>query len=316
MIIGLATPFLVNGIWTFQHSGHFVPLVFRSQTLAKTTASTWDGSFGSLGARHHPPSPFDVVRQAEARLAGKPAPPDAGIDWAGYIIGLPHKLIQTFSDLEESTFDYGYYGERSALSAAALFPVSFGFIGMWACYGLVVSLRRRQWAFLCVTMPIILGIVALTTLYHPSSRYRLPIVIPLSMLAGAGLADLVGRLRDRWTFHRQAGRPGMLTRCLAAPSIIGPAALLVLSFLFFSTRTWTYELNSPAFWDLRLAESYLRTPGGMTPDALAAAKRHLASAQAEAHHHPAIAANVAMLSQLVPKAKTKTSPSTINESKR
>ncbi len=74
-------------------------------------------------------------------------------------------------------------------------PLSFAPIFGLACIGLFVGLRRNsgvQVLALCA-----LSIVLLNALFFINSRFRLPVLVLLIVLAGAGLLSIVGRIRMR-----------------------------------------------------------------------------------------------------------------------
>lgn len=236
--LGLALVLAGNGLWTFSHTGHFVPVIFVSRTVAATTQHDWRGNLtDAASGTSNDVSAWDVVEQARERLRGAappaPASPMWGIDVGGFLRGLPTKLLRTFADLE-TTFDYGYYGERSELTMLRALPWSFGALALFALLGAVALYRRDGPLALAPHLPFVLGTIATTTLFHPSTRYRLAMVPVLVLFAAVGLMRLHALTPPR-------------RRAIS----LGIAGVL---FTFFTFRSATYEMRSPALWHLRVAE--------------------------------------------------------------
>ena len=197
----------------------------HSAMLAETRAGAWS-----------------VVEQARERLAviraglANPALSRRGtfVDLLrGWLRQLPSKSLATFRDLE-TTFDYGYYGERSEASALYLTCVSFGLLLSLAVLGTIAVVRAGQWHSLIPLLPVLFGIIVTTTMFHPSTRYRLPLAVALAPLAGAAVS-LAIRLR-------REGRPSLVRG-------------IVLLTVLFAGRTVTRQVTQPGLWELRVAES-------------------------------------------------------------
>lgn len=231
-----------NGAWNEAHTGFFVPVTFVSDTV-RVSAS--QDVAGSLRAFSHDGtgdvSPWDVVRQAETRLRHGPDAPEEHaraplpFDVGGYLRHLPGKLWRSFSDLELSFFQYGYYGERSELRSLGLMPVSFGVFLLLGALGAFFLVRGEGWRALVPYAPYVLGALATTTLFHPDSRYRLAMIVPCAFLGGHAVASL----RDLANQRLRA----------VAIGVVGLACALLVA------RTLTYRLNQPAVWELSVAES-------------------------------------------------------------
>jgi hypothetical protein len=234
LALGIALVLGANGAWNLAHVGRFVPVILASRTASLASAhGAWTGSLAPLGSGATPPSAWDVVAQARATLASSEPAPVPSIDLAGWIASSPDKLARTFSDVE-TTFDYGFYGERTELRALAWEPISMGTLLALAVLGAFATWKHRGARALVPYLPLILGTVIVTTLFHPSGRYRLAMAIPLVLLSAEGVAAVM-RV------------PEMRLRR------IGLAAVLAL-VLSFGVRHLTHPLASPGMWQLRVAE--------------------------------------------------------------
>lgn len=235
LTIGLAAVLVANGAWNVAHFGRFIPVILTSRTASRASESAeWTGSLAVFGRDDRPPSAWDVVEQARETLS---RPPDEAmgpsIDLAGWVASAPAKLARTFSDVE-TTFDYGYYGERTELPSLAWQPVSFGTLLLLGALGMAELVRRRRWSELAAHLPLIVGAVVVTTLFHPSTRYRLSMAIPLVSLSAHAVAALIALEPER-------------RRRLSAATLTLVCALLAFRHL-------THALASPAMWHLRVAE--------------------------------------------------------------
>ena len=208
--VGVAMVLCLNGAWNAHHTGRFVPVILVSQTVSHTAGEAHEGTLRTSDGSDQPASPMDVVRQAERVLAGEGAegPAIPGIDLLGYLANAPTKALQTFRDVETS-FQYGYYGERKELRSLAMLPLSFGGLLVLALWALMRSSAARRGSV--PMLPLVLGVLATTTLFHPSTRYRFALVIPLVTLGGMGAVAAARELGD-WLRHRRgdsvAGRGG------------------------------------------------------------------------------------------------------------
>ncbi|MEO6954179.1 MAG: hypothetical protein ABI321_20415 [Polyangia bacterium] len=220
LVLAIAAPLVAHGLYVEARTGIFVPVILVSSTAATATRSDWTGdldTFRRAGEAHV--GAFSVVDQARERLA-HPDAPRASISILGWLEHAPKKALYTLRD-EETSFDYGFYGERSEVWTLRLLVVSFGMLASWALVGAWYAVRDRKGA---VLLPVVLGIFAVTTLFHPSARYRLPLVLALAPLAG-----LAWSRADR--------------RLLAAIGLV---------FLVHGLRR---GLEHPGLWQLRVAES-------------------------------------------------------------
>lgn len=230
------------GMLTRAHSGLFVPVILVSNTAAQATSREWRGNLSDLGSGKQAVGAFSVVEQAEERLRalrqGQPDPAAsrrglAGIDIAGWLKQVPSKAALTFQDVE-TTFDYGFYGERTETTALYVAFATFGLLASLAACGLYLLARARCLADTFALAPVLFGILTVTTLFHPSTRYRLPILVALAPLAGVALAHA----HSEWQAQRR----------VPALAAVGLAAL----FCLLGTRR---GLSQPGMWELRVAES-------------------------------------------------------------
>lgn len=268
--LGLSLVFAINGAWNYRNTGLFVPVILRSATASRASQVTWDGKLSAFSSRSDGDvGVFDVLHQAQARIAGiKPTHRDAGLDVLGVISGAPSKLVDTFRNVE-TDFQYGYYGERSELSVFVLLSGSFGAYLVLALVGVFALHRTGRLVTLWPLSSFVLGALATTVLFHPSSRYRLPMVIPMLLLSGYAVTWLWDQPRTRHWW--------LSTSCIA------------LLCGYFTYGTLFYRLNDPAMWQLRMAESAI---AGWDGDEAA---RRIARAQAIAGNEPHIQRRIAYL---------------------
>jgi hypothetical protein len=216
-------------------AGVFVPFIMVSSTVDHATSQGgWTGQLDATVG--HRASAWDVVREAQRQLEsgeaqGARAP---NIDLVGWLRGTPPKLWRTLGDLETG-FMYGYYGERSESHTLGILPITFHVILLLALAGGALLVQRAGWRALLPIAPLILGALITTTLFHPSSRYRLPMVLALLPLTAGGLRWLA-----EWPSHRwgQGLRVGLIALCVVSMG-----------------RTYTYRLRHPASWHLEVARS-------------------------------------------------------------
>ena len=236
---GIALILVGNGLWNLANTGLFVPVISVSQTIEHTTSTTFDGALRPDHATTLA-SPWDVVRQAEARIAararGESDRPMPGVNLVGFVLGAPKKIWRTLSDTE-ITFDYPYYGERTVVPTLERLPITFGGILSLGLLGIVGCVRSSRARSLWPLMPLVAGVLVVTSLYHPSSRYRLAMIVPMIALAPAGIEWMLGLAR---------------AERLAGFAFVG-AILGVLAY-----QTYTYELRQPGAFEGIVAEAYAK----------------------------------------------------------
>jgi hypothetical protein len=277
--VALALVLLAHGGWTKLHSGLFVPVILVSGTASRATQQTWTGDLSvfkrdgeqAVGA-------FSVVDQARARLSrarrGEPERAGEPLDLAGYLRQVPHKLWLTLRD-RETSFDYGFYGERTEVWILRVLPVSFGMLLSFGGIGLLGALGNRKLRASAPLLAIALGTLLTTTLFHPSTRYRLPLVIALLPLAG-------------YAWQLALGLPNRRSRLLSLSALSAIA-------LTFGVVQALRPLDNPAFWQLRVAEAALEEGD------FATVRKRLASARALAPADTQVRERADMLSARLPR---------------
>lgn len=238
------------GLWTSRHAGVFVPITYQSPQSAsvlRASSAKWDAHFDSVRIDSEKPfaSALDVVNTVQEDLDRVRAGDETvtgpslvgtwrALDLASIARAAPGKLLAGLSDYEK-LYQYGYYGERSVIPALRVFPTTFGILLLLGSIGAVALVRRKGLPALVPYLPWLIGALATLALFHPSSRYRLVMVLPLSMLAGYAVAIAVedGRKRRR---------------------VIAWAAV-ALCCGFLALRSASYRLRHPAHWEAAVAES-------------------------------------------------------------
>jgi hypothetical protein len=243
--LGMAIVLGGNGLWNYSHTGLFVPVILASNSLQRTTSVAWRGRLEDVavsGADRV--SPWDVVEQArariEARRRGQQEPRTSAfamIDWRGFAKNIPRKLVGTLRDQEISSYMYSYYGEARESPLLRWFPVSFGVLLVLGVYGAVRLARREGLGALAPYAPYFIAGLAACLLYHPSARYRLPMVYPLVLLAGPALRAIVTRTNKSKTQR-----------------FISLAVLTLVAVLI--VRHLTYRMQNPAMWHASVARSH------------------------------------------------------------
>jgi hypothetical protein len=134
--------------------------------------------------------------------------------------------------------------------------------------------RRNKLGVLASIGAVALGALVVTTMFHPSTRYRLPLLVALLPLAGYAwqVAGELERPRLRWS------------------ALCGLAGLT----LSFAVVQFVRPLEHPAWWQLRVAEASLEEGD------FAAAKRRIEAARDMAPRDKAVGERAAMLSARLP----------------
>jgi 4-amino-4-deoxy-L-arabinose transferase-like glycosyltransferase len=278
------------GLWTSRHAGVFVPITYQSPQSAsvlRASSAKWDERFDSVRIDSDKPfaSALDVVNAVQQDLDRVRAEDEsvAGpslvetwreLDLASIARAAPGKLLAGLSDYEK-LYQYGYYGERSVIPALQVFPTTFGILLLLGGIGAVALARRKgPWA-LVPYLPWFVGALTTLALYHPSSRYRLVMILPLSMLAGYAVAIAIEEIRERRHVIAWAG--------------------VALCCGFLTLRSAGYELRHPASWEATVAESYFSTGD------VERMHEHLDLAMALAPDDPTLRARVSFLRGKAPR---------------
>lgn len=250
LLLGVALILGGYGLWTKAHAGTFVLVLYvapSTSILSHTTSQDWSHDLSNVarGGPSQVPSAWDVVDAVAADLkrlhhdaaitGSRPLEAMREIDVLGWLRGAPAKLWATMSDTEH-TFQYGYYAEREHIAALRALPFGFHVLLIVGALGAFFLARRDGPRSLLPYLPWFLGCLVTTTLYHPSSRYRLAMIVPLLLLGGWGIQQLVrhARREHRWWF---------------------PAAVALLCGISI-VRTATYTLKNPARWELTQASAW------------------------------------------------------------
>lgn len=277
------------GLWTSRHAGVFVPITYQSPQSAsvlRASSARWEESFDSVRINSNKPvasavdavhavqDDLDRVRAGDETVTG---PSLLGtwraLDLASIARAAPGKLLAGLSDYEK-LYQYGYYGERSVIPALRIFPTTFGILLLLGSIGVAVLVRRKgPWAAVPY-MPWFAGALTTLALYHPSSRYRLAMVLPLSVLAGYAIATAIEEMRER-------------RRTIAWAGVAAVCGVLTL-------RSASYELRHPANWEAAVAESYFSTGD------LESMHKHLDLAMELAPDDPNLRARVSFLREKAP----------------
>jgi hypothetical protein len=299
--LGVGLVLLLNGGFNFMNTGLFVPVILVSDTVTRMNHEGSTGAFAEAAGDDGVISVWDVVRQAEAeidarrggasrwrdatnskgeaRSRGPGGSSDASrsieVDLWTLARNAPRKIASTLRDVE-TTHDYGYYGERSELRSWVLSPLSFGALAILAAFGAYRDFRRGR-RVLALVAPLVSGIFLTTTLFYPTSRYRLPIALAFVLLAAPFVVDLARDARE--------GRRRVLA-----------CALVVLCF-GLGVRLEGYRLEAPERWHMRVAESAF-----ITGD-VATYRSRVARARAMAPNDPDIERLVSALERWRPSAE-------------
>ncbi|MDB4985348.1 MAG: hypothetical protein JWN04_526, partial [Myxococcaceae bacterium] len=172
------------------------------------------------------------------------------------------------------SFDYGYYGERTETWPLRLLPVSFGLLLVLGAVGFAGAVRHKKVLALAPLLAVALGTLLTTTLFHPSTRYRLPLLILLLPLAGYA-----------W----------QLALSLRAPRLrLSAVAVLSGVCLCFAIRQAVHPLDRPALWQLRVAEAAVEEGN------FAVARRRIEAAHALAPDDPQVTGYAERLTRRLP----------------
>ena len=292
LLVGVSLVVAGYGVWTKVHAGTFVVARYvtpSTSNLDRTTANAWDGHLADVGfgGRDALPNAWDVVDAvardvARDRSEGGSSASDlldtiGGIDIGGWLSGAPGKISTTLSDTER-TFQYGYYAERENLTALRSLPLTFHVLLCFGLLGAFFLARDQGLSALWPYVPWAFGCLVTVTLYHPSSRYRLGMAVPLVLLAGWGFQQLVLRAR--------AQRSWIL---VAAVGLFCAVSI---------TRTMTYSLRNPARWEITQAASWVSRG---VPEEV---ERHTQRAMGLAPHDPRVRRQAEQLRHAVSGART------------
>ena len=239
--LGVVAVLGVNGLWNFSHSGLFVPLIRASNYARANSATgaidalTQDGSTSIDAMKIVGAAALEMASVREGHYETSTSTMLPEIHFGAWLRGCPSKLASTFSDREITAHEYQYYGERGEVRMLNLLPVTFGALLLLGALGAFAHARRHGAAALWPFLPGLLGAIATSTLYHPSSRHRLPVALAMLLLAGEGLVSIAA-IADR------------RRRILVATAVTLACGVLAI-------RTLTYQRSMPLLWEIRCAQA-------------------------------------------------------------
>lgn len=160
---------------------------------------------------------------------------------------------------QELTQDYDWLGEQELIAWAHRVALPFGLLLALAWLGGVVMVRRRSPLDRALGWWLagqLLAIAAANLLFFTSAQHRLPLVVPLALLAGPGLVALLESLRSRLrrepATQHDAGSLG--------PLALGVALLIaVQAFVPRSPRTGPHPVH---YFNLALVQDDTGDPRG------------------------------------------------------
>jgi 4-amino-4-deoxy-L-arabinose transferase-like glycosyltransferase len=190
-----------------------------------------------------------LYRRAFAEIAEDPG------RWAGLMV---RKLWLTLGN-DELTQDYDWFGELEMLPWAHRIPVPFGVLLALALLG-ALGLRSREGSpepdgehpdprpMAWTLVGMVVAVLGANLLYFTSSQHRLPLVVPLALLAGRGAPVLLRAVADL-TCRQRVGRAA--------------ATLAVFSLVFASAsvpRMKAREVSAAHDYNLAVAWLTLAQP--------------------------------------------------------
>lgn len=149
------------------------------------------------------------TRRALAYVADEPA---------SWLRLMAWKLFLTFNATELTDSEsIGAFASQAA-SLRLLQPLGLGLLLPLAAFGAWAT--RRDWRRLWILYALVLGFAASVALFFVFARYRFPMVAPLAVLAGAGVAALPAAVRSLGSREgRRRWAPGLaLAAALALPA--------------------------------------------------------------------------------------------------
>ena len=204
VVCGLALPLLPVALFNASRGGGLLPTTWQGGVnFYIGNHAGADGTYQPLTSgrqipEHDGGEPWRIAERARGRPLGAA---EVSAYWRDRALAWARERPADFARLQwrklglywsavewPDAVDYAWVRERSPLLAflALEFP---GLIGL-AVLGLGVAWRRRQLAALAPAWLFALAWMASTVAFFLFSRYRLPGLVPLTLVAGVGLADL------------------------------------------------------------------------------------------------------------------------------
>jgi hypothetical protein len=226
---GFCAVLLANGLWNHHHSGLFVPVIYVADTAADagfsatTVVEQARHAIEGTDRRTSPAPPGDILDSLKADISTR------GLDRhsdSGVLLRLASAFFA-----EEKTFEYYHPGEQRVLTALRIAPLSFPFITLLALVGAGFLFLRHRGQQILPLLPVIVGCLAAIGLYHFSARYRVAMALPLAILCGHGIAEIL-----------------QIRRKIVRVAVVASFAVLVAGQVFLHRA-------NPALWQISLARS-------------------------------------------------------------
>lgn len=185
------------------------------------------------------------------------------LDWIaaqpGAWLRLELRKLWLLTGNQELTQDYDWLGERELIGWAHRVALPFGLLLALAWLGGVVLVRRRSPLDRALGWWLagqLVAIAAANLLFFTSAQHRLPLVVPLVVLAGPGLLALVERLRAGL---RREPAPIHPSHSIQTSHLIIASLIAAQAFVPRSTRTHPHPVH---YFNLALVQDETGDPRG------------------------------------------------------
>lgn len=195
-----------------------------------------DGTYRPLVAGRQVPERerAEAVRLAEQERGRRLSPREVSLYWLhralswasrepGAFLRLQARKLALFWSPYEwpDAVDYAWLRQQSPALRAAF--VERGALSLLAIAGL--WLIRRDWRRWAPVLALLLGWMAVTVAFFLFSRYRLPAVPPLTLLAAVPLARLAEAIRERRAIASSAGIAAVVAAFIVPHALLPPPRL-------------------------------------------------------------------------------------------
>jgi hypothetical protein len=191
------------------------------------------------------------------------------LDWIaaqpGAWLRLELRKLWLLTGNQELTQDYDWLGERELIAWAHRVALPFGLLLALAWLGGALLLRRRSPLDRALGWWVagqLFAIAAANLLFFTSAQHRLPLVVPLAVLAGPGLLALVERVRARVRGEAAPVEPAPIS----TTSLVIALVIAAQAFVPRSSRTHPHPVH---YFNLALVQDDTGDPR----DALASLDR-------------------------------------------